>query len=261
MDIGASSTKAPGPGAGARVSLAWWQGQGWGKGSGALRVLPQLGDDQFLLEEEKAPLAPPVAPGQPHVCAQHRLGVGESLPAEQRAAGMRKAAAARPGRAHPSLSRRGDPTWSASSSWPGPSCPGQEDPRSAPLWDAAQPVTARTGSGVPVPGSAVRPKPASCQRCSVPAQPPAAGSGGCWLQNGRRWEANGKWAGPRAGGALQRGPGCLALGSPEQDRAEGKHPLPPPAASGLPAAARDALSPRCPRGTLLAPSCSTSGPP
>ena len=106
-DIGASSTKGPGPGAGARVSLAWWQGQGWGKGSGALRVLPQLGDDQFLLEEEKASLAPPVAPGQPHVRAQHRLSVGESLPAEQRAVGMRKAVAEGPGRARPSPSPGG----------------------------------------------------------------------------------------------------------------------------------------------------------
>ncbi len=81
--MGASSTKAPGPGAGARVSLPWSQGQGWGKGSWALRVLLQLGDDQFLLEEEKAPLAPLAAPGQPHVCAQHRLGIAESLSAEQ----------------------------------------------------------------------------------------------------------------------------------------------------------------------------------
>ena len=107
-EVGASSSsKVAGPGAGARGSRGWCQGQGWGKGSWALRLLLQLGDDQFLREEEKAPLAPLAAPGQPHVRAQHRLGVGESLPAEQRAAGMRKAAAAGPGRARMSLSHGG----------------------------------------------------------------------------------------------------------------------------------------------------------
>lgn len=110
--MGASSTTVPGPGAGAGVSLPWCQGQGWGKGSWALRVLPQLGDHHFLLEEEKAPLAPLAAPGQPHVRAQHRLGVGESLPAEQRAAGMRKAAAG-PGRARVSPRHRESPPGAA----------------------------------------------------------------------------------------------------------------------------------------------------
>ena len=112
-DTGASSTKVPGPGAGARLSLPWAQGQGWGKGSWALGVLLQLGDDQLLLEEEKAPLAPLAAPAQPHVRAQHRLGIGESLPAEQRAAGMRKATAAAPGPARLSPTPRESPPGAA----------------------------------------------------------------------------------------------------------------------------------------------------
>lgn len=77
------------------------QGQAWGKGSWALRLLLQLGDHQFLLEEEKAPLAPLWAVAQSHVRAQHRLITAENLPAEQRAGVVRKAApsAAGPGRA------------------------------------------------------------------------------------------------------------------------------------------------------------------
>jgi len=99
MDTGASSPKAVGPGVAARLSLPCSQGQGWGEGSWALGLLLQLGDDQFLREQEKAPLAPAAAPGQPHICAQQRLGIAESLPAEQsraeqRAAGMRKAVGA-----------------------------------------------------------------------------------------------------------------------------------------------------------------------
>ena len=112
-DIGASSTKVPGPGAGARVSLPCSQGQARGKGSWAPRVLLQLGDDQFVLEEEKAPLAPLAAPAQPHARAQHRLGVAESLPAEQRALGMSNAAAAGPGGARVSPSRGGSPPGAA----------------------------------------------------------------------------------------------------------------------------------------------------
>lgn len=98
-----------GPGAGGQGVPALEPGPGMGQGQLSRRVLPQLGDHQFLLEEEKAPLAPLAAPGQLHVCAQHRLCIGESVPAEQSTAGIRKAAAAGPGRAPLSPSHGGSP--------------------------------------------------------------------------------------------------------------------------------------------------------
>jgi len=148
-------------------------GAGKGKGSWALGLLLQLGDDQLLWEQEKASLTPLAAPSQPHIHAQQRLGIAESLPAEQsraeslpaeqsRAVGMRKAAgAAGLGRSCVS-GARGEPTWSHSSSWPGPSHPGQEGPRWAPRtcpswrhggWDAVCWWRCL--------GSAARPEPAS----------------------------------------------------------------------------------------------------
>lgn len=210
----------PGPGLGARI---------W-----ALRVLPQLGDHQFLVEEEQAPLAPLAAPGQPHVCAQHRLGVAESLPAEQRAAGMSNASAAWPSCARVSPSPGGahlEPQQQLA--WP--ILPGRGGP-----WpcseEGAQPATARLGSGVLVLWQRCW-----ARGCLLPAPLRASTALPCclwwpWAPRDQRSEPNGKWAGPagRGWGPLQYGRACLAPGSPAQDRAGGKGHLPAPAASALP---------------------------
>lgn len=83
------------------------QGQGWGEGSRAAGLLLKLGHHQLLLKEEKVPLAGLWAAAQSHGRAQHRLLAADNLPAEQRAAPVRKAApsATDPGRG------RVSPSW------------------------------------------------------------------------------------------------------------------------------------------------------
>ena len=231
-EVGASSSKVAGLVPGAGVSLCWCQGQGWGQGSWAGRVLPQLGDDQFLREEEKAPLAPLAAPGQPHVRAQHRLGAGESLPAEQRAAGMRKGSGAGPGRARVSPSRGGSPPGAAAAA--GLAHPARDrrtlgaQQGCGAAGDSEDEEKRGAGGG----GGAVL----SGRACLLAALLRASTAPSCclwWLlaPADQGSEPNGQWGGQCGGGSLQSGHVCLALGSPEQDTAEGKDHLPPPAAS------------------------------
>ena len=118
--------------------------------------------------------------------------------------------------------------------WPIP--PGTGGP-SAHSKDAAQPATARMGSGVLV---AVSGQCCSGRACLLAALLRASTAPSCclwWLlapaaqhsePNGQ-W--GGQWGGQCGGGSLQSGHGCLALGSPEQDTAEGKDHPPAPAAS------------------------------
>jgi len=152
-------------------------GPRWRKGSQGLRVLLQLGDHQFLREQEKPPLAPLVAPGQPHVRAQHR-----SLPAEQSAVAMSNAAAAGPACARVSLhpvAAHLEPQQQLA--WPIP--PGTGGPSTCTaLSDAGDAAGWRErvwGAGCQClcPGSAARPEPASSQRCCGPAPLHPAGTG------------------------------------------------------------------------------------
>ena len=206
----------PGPGLGARI---------W-----ALRVLPQLGDHQFLVEEEQAPLAPLAAPGQPHVCAQHRLGVAESLPAEQSAAGMSNVSAAwpscarvspSPGGAHLELQQQ--------QAWP--ILPGRGGP-----WpcteEGAQPATGRLGSGVLVLWQR-----SWARGCLLPAPLRASTALPCclwwpWAPRDQRSEPNGKWAEPGGAGPGPSPvwPGLPRPGEPRAGQGRGRGP--PPCACG-----------------------------
>ena len=218
---GASSSKVSGRGAGAQLSLGWWRGQGWGKGSRAQRLFLQLGDGQFLREEEKAPLAPPAAPAQPHVRAQHSLDVAESLPAEQSRAesgGHEQGGCWCGWRPWPRVPEpQGEPTWSRSSSWPGPSCPGQEGPRRAARTRGRRRERGRAaGCWCRCRGSAAGPEAASCALlrgrragcCWLGGLLAATASSGTPMDSGRG-PAEGRGQEPSRGGDV--GGGLVAL--------------------------------------------------
>lgn len=63
-----------------QTSCAWAQKQGEGKGRWAVRLLLQLGEHQFLLEEEKAALTPSAAPQDPTTWQQHQPPAHEPPP-------------------------------------------------------------------------------------------------------------------------------------------------------------------------------------
>ena len=98
-------------------------------------------------------------------------------------------------------------------------------------------MTARMGSWVLVPG-----QPCLARPCLFPALRRASTAPSCclwWLlaptdqrsnPNGHWWGGGSKGGGGHWGGcSLRNGHVCLALGSPEQDAAEGEDHLPPPA--------------------------------